>query len=153
MLVDSILNHYPKEKDYVIEILLDVQKEKEDNFISQEEVKKIAYYLDTTESHVCSVLSFYTLLSTKPRGKNIIQVCKDVPCYVRDDFNLLKTVKDFLGVNFNETTTDRIFTLETTACIGCCDEAPVMRINDRVYKNLTKDKAIKILKEYRGNDY
>ena len=147
MPVKEILSSYPKQKDYLLEILIDIDEKKENHFVSEEDITVIADYLGTKESHICSVMSFYTLLSTSPRGKYIIQICKDVPCYVNDTFNVIDTISEFLGIQVGETTKDRLFTLEFTACIGCCDEAPAMRINHQTYTNLTKGKVILILEE------
>jgi NADH-quinone oxidoreductase subunit E len=97
-------------------------------------------------------MSFYTLLSNEERGKYIIQVCKDVPCYLNDDFNLLETVTEFLGISLGETTKDKLFTVEYTACIGCCDDSPAMRINHETYTGLTKGKAITILEMYKEKE-
>lgn len=149
MILNEVLKKYPKEKDYLLEILIDVDKQKKDHYVSENEISRIADYLGTKESHICSVMSFYTLLSTKPRGKYIIQICKDVPCYLNDSFNVVDTVCDFLGIKIGETTEDKMFTVEHTACIGCCDDAPAMRINDQTYTGLTKGKVITILEEYK----
>lgn len=149
MQLSEVLKKYPKEKDYLLEILIDVDKVKTNHYVSEEEIGRIADYLGTKESHICSVMSFYTLLSTKPRGKYIIQICKDVPCYLNDSFNVKETVCDFLGVDVSKTTEDKLFTVEWTACIGCCDEAPAMRINEETYTNLSKGKVITILEEYK----
>lgn len=148
MPVQEILSNYPKQKDYLLEILIDIDQKKENHFVSEEEITVIADYLGTRESHVCSVMSFYTLLSTSPRGKYIIQICKDVPCYLNDSFNVLETVEKFLGIKMGETTEDKLFSIEFTACIGCCDEAPAMRINHKTYTNLSKGKVITLLEEY-----
>lgn len=149
MPVSEILSSYPKQKDYLLEILIDIDEKKVNHFVSEEEITQIANYLGTKESHICSVMSFYTLLSTSPRGKFIIQICKDVPCYLNDSFNVLETVENFLGVKLGETTADQLFTVEFTACIGCCDESPAMRINHQTYTNLTKGKVITLLEEYK----
>lgn len=149
MLLENILKKYPKEKDYLIEILIDVDKEKENHFVSENEISRIADYLNIKESHICSVMSFYTLLSTQPRGKYIIQICKDVPCYLNDSFNVKETVCEFLDINMGDITNDAMFSVEFTACIGCCDEAPAMKINDTVYTSLTKGKVITIIEEYK----
>ena len=149
MKLKEIFMRYPIEKDYLIEILLDVDENKDTHFITEEEISLIAKHLSIKESHVCSVMSFYTLLSTNPRGKYIIQICKDVPCYLNDAFNVLETVKDFLNLEMNGTTDDGLFSLEFTACIGCCDEAPAMRINHDTYTNLSKGKVITILEDYK----
>ena len=149
MILSEVLKKYPKEKDYLLEILIDVDKLKEDHYVSENEISRIADYLGTKESHICSVMSFYTLLSTEPRGKYIIQICKDVPCYLNDTFNIVDTVCDFLQIKMGETTEDKLFTVEFTACIGCCDDAPAMRINDTTYTGLSKGKVITILEEYK----
>jgi NADH:ubiquinone oxidoreductase subunit E len=147
--IQKVLQEYPKEQEYLIEILIDIDTQKHDHFISEWELEQVANYLQVKISHVCSVMSFYTLLSTEPRGRYIIQVCNSVPCYLNDDFNVLLTVEDILGIRCGQTTKDDVFTLETTACIGCCDEAPAMRINNQVYTNLTEDLVYDIIKQYK----
>jgi len=153
MMLQKILDSYPVSVDYLLEILIDVDKRKDNHFISEKEIEIISKHLGIKESHVCSVVSFYTLLSTTPRGKYIIQICKDVPCYLNDDFNVLKTVENELNIKVNDTTRNNRFTLEFTACIGCCDEAPAMRINDTIYTNLTKEKVVTIINDYKEGKY
>ena len=149
MELDNILAKYSKREDQLIEILLDYQASKDTNFISEKEIVYIANYLNITQSKVCSVMSFYTLLSTNPRGRHIIQVCTDVSCFVCDEINTLKILEHELMIKVNETTKDRMFTLEFTSCIGCCNEAPAMRVNDQTYTNLTEEKIIEILSDWR----
>ncbi len=149
MLLKDLLEKYPKKEDQLIEVLLAYQNEKNDHYISKEEITEIATYLGVPESKVCSVLSFYTFFSDKPRGKHIIQVCKDVPCYVASDFDVVKTLEKELGIRVNETTKNGQFTLELTSCLGCCESAPVMRIDDKIYTHLSADKIKAILSEYK----
>jgi len=149
MLLKEVLQKYPKKEDQLIEILLDYQAEKNNHYISKEEIVEIAAYLSIPESKVCSVLSFYTFFSNKPRGKHIIQVCKDIPCYVSSYVDVLKTIEKELGIRVNETTQNGQFTLEFTSCLGCCEAGPTMRINDKIYTHLTTDKIKAILSEYR----
>lgn len=148
-MIDEILTKYPQEENFLIEILLEYQKQKESKFLTEKEVKRIAEYLSLTESKVCSVVSFYTLLSTDYRGKNVIQVCRDVPCHLTDDTNILQTLKDELGIEVYETTKDKQFTLEFTSCLGCCNESPVMRINETVYTNLDSTMIKEIINKHR----
>src|SRR3989339_394638 len=149
MVLKDVLQKYAKTEDQLIEILLDYQMVKSNHYISKEEIIEIASYLSIPESKVCSVLSFYTFFSDKPRGKHIIQVCKDVPCYVSSDINGLKIIERELGIRVNETTPNQQFTLEYTSCLGCCEVGPAMRINDKIYTHLTADKIKAILSEYR----
>jgi len=150
MSLESILTKYPKEEAKLLEILLEYQEQKPDHSISEPEVAMIAHYLDITESKVTSVISFYTLLSLSPRGKHIIQVCHNVPCFVNDSPGILKTIEQILGIHLGETTQNRLFTLEGTSCLGCCDVSPAIRIDGKVYGNLTPEKVKTIISEYRG---
>lgn len=153
MPVKSIIKKYPNKQEYLLEMLIDIDELKKDHYVSEQEIAEIAQYLNLKESHVYSVMSFYTLLSTKPRGKYIIQICKDVPCYLNDSFNLMETVCDYLNVNVGETTENKLFTVEFTACLGCCDEAPAIRINKSMYTNLSKGKVITVLEDYEEGKY
>jgi NADH-quinone oxidoreductase subunit E len=150
MSLASILEKYPQAETHLLAILQEYQDQKDNHSISESEVKEIADYLGITESKVASVISFYTLLSLKPRGKHIIQVCQNVPCFVNDSPLILKTIEQILGIHLGETTPNNLFTLEGTSCLGCCDQAPVIRIDGKIYGNLTPDKVKAIISEYRG---
>ena len=153
MLLETVLDKYPATEDSLISILLEYQATKKDHFISEEEVRIIAKHLQITESKVCSVLSFYTLISEKPRGRHIIQVCKDVPCYLNDHKSVLTTLEQILGIVPGQTMTNQQFTLEYTSCLGICDKAPAMRIDGKTYTHLTPGKVKAIISEYRGKHH
>jgi NADH-quinone oxidoreductase subunit E len=148
-MLKEVLQKYSKQDDQLLEILLECQAVKSDHFISKEDITEIANYLGIPESKICSVLSFYTFFSDKPRGKYIIQVCKDIPCYISSEVDVLKIIEKELGIRVNETTTNKQFTLEFSSCLGCCEVGPAMRINDKIYSHLTTDKVKAILSEYR----
>jgi len=150
-MLENILKEYPRQEDYLIEVLLEYQKQKADRHIGEDEIRRIAEYLGVTESKVWSVITFYTFFSTRPRGENIIQICKDVPCYLNDGNTVQRTLEQLLGVQVGETTKNQKFTLEHTSCLGHCDGAPAIRINDKTYTNLSVDKLKAIISEYRGN--
>lgn len=146
----EILAKYPKEPDRLIEILLELQAEKDRTFVSEEEARDIARHLGVTESRVCAVLSFYSFFAQAPRGKHVIRVCKDVPCHVVDDFDVLRTIEELLGVKAGQTTPNHKFTIETSSCLGCCDKGPAMRIDGDLYTGLTAAKVREILADIRG---
>ncbi|HPJ23387.1 MAG TPA: NAD(P)H-dependent oxidoreductase subunit E [Bacillota bacterium] len=150
MLLNEILSKYPKEEEYLIEILLEYQTSKQNHYISPEDVTRISKHFDIPESQVCSVISFYTLLSMTPKGRYVVQVCHDVPCFVNDTTSIYDKLVEVLGVQDGETTPDNLFTLEITECLGCCNEAPAMRINDQVFTALTPAKVEKIIEDLRG---
>ncbi|MBI9008871.1 MAG: NAD(P)H-dependent oxidoreductase subunit E [Tenericutes bacterium] len=150
ILLNEILSKYPKEQEYLIEILLEYQTSKKNHYISSEDVASISKYLGVPESQVCSVISFYSLLSMKPKGKYVIQVCHDVPCFVNDSTSIYDKLVEILEINDGETTKDNLFTLEITECLGRCNEAPAMRVNNLVYVSLTPAKVEKIINDLRG---
>jgi NADH-quinone oxidoreductase subunit E len=151
MQLKKILQKYPKESEYLIEILLEYQQSKEKHFISSDDVLEISKYLDIPESQICSVISFYTLLSLKPKGKYVIQVCHDVPCFVNDATSIYDKLVDLLEIEDGETSKDNMFTLEITECIGCCNESPAMRVNEQVYTRLTPENVDRIIQDLRGD--
>ncbi|MFA5006572.1 MAG: NAD(P)H-dependent oxidoreductase subunit E [Candidatus Izemoplasmatales bacterium] len=146
----EILARTPKEPDRLIGILLELQAENDRTFVSEEEAREIARHLGVTESRVCAVLSFYSFFSQAPRGKHVIRVCKDVPCHVRDDFDVLRTIEELLGVKAGQTTANGKFTVETSSCLGCCDRGPAMRIDGELHAGLTAEKVRAILADIRG---
>ena len=150
MISKEILNKYPKKPEYLIELLLEYQATSENNYLPQEDVEKISKYLDVPESRICSVIAFYTLLSTEPRGKYVVQICKNIPCFVNGSLNILSKLQEILGVKEGETTKDKLFTLEITECLGMCNQSPSMRINNEVYGDLTPEKVEQIINDLRG---
>ncbi|HDM70823.1 MAG TPA: NAD(P)H-dependent oxidoreductase subunit E, partial [Thermotogales bacterium] len=90
--------------------------------------------------------------STKPKGKHIIRVCESLPCHVTGGREIVETLKKILGIDFGETTSDGLFTLETTGCLGLCGVSPVIMIDDEFYGDLTPEKVEEIIEEYRRGD-
>jgi len=150
MQISQIVKKHGATPDKLIAIMLECQENSNKSYLLSEDIAQIAKELNITESHVFSIASFYSLLSTEPRGRYIVQLCNDVPCYINGSMNLLKELETILNINVGETTIDKLFTIEFTSCLGCCEMAPVMQIGDRVYGNLTPQKLENILNEYRG---
>jgi len=148
----EICSKYAPTKDNLIYILHDIQDTHPQHYISEEAVSAISEYLSIPPNHIYGVLTFYTMYSTKPRGKNIIRLCESPPCYIKGSENILRKLKVLLGVDTGETSKDGQFTLELCACLGVCGNAPVMMINDNVYGDLTEDKVNEIIEKVRrGN--
>ncbi|HQO47063.1 MAG TPA: NADH-quinone oxidoreductase subunit NuoE, partial [Candidatus Cloacimonas sp.] len=141
---------YAPRKDNLIQILHEIQDQDPQHYISPEAVDIVAEYLKIPVNHIYGVLTFYTMYSTKPRGKNIIRLCESPPCYIKGSENMLRKMKILLGINVGETTKDGLFTLEFTSCLGVCGNAPVMMINDDVYGDLTEEKVEEIIEKIRG---
>jgi NADH:ubiquinone oxidoreductase subunit E len=104
--------------------------------------------LDLSTSEVYGVSTFYSFLSTKPLGKNVIRICKSVPCYLQGSRMIVQSIENEIGIKPGEATRDKKFSLELTNCIGACDQAPAMMVNQSLHGNLTPKKISRILKQY-----
>jgi len=148
----EICSKYAPDKDNLICILHEIQDSHPQHYISEEAVQTVAEYLDLPPNHIYGVLTFYTMYSTKPRGKNIIRLCESPPCYIKGSENILRKLRELLGVKTGETTKDGVFTLELCACLGVCGNAPVMMVNNDVYGDLTEERVEEIIARIRrGN--
>jgi len=146
----EICSKYAPEKDNLIYILHDIQDSHPQHYISEEAVQAVSEYLGVPANHIYGVLTFYSMYSTKARGKNIIRLCESPPCYIKGSDNILRKLKNLLNVKVGETTQDGLFTLELCACLGVCGNAPVMMINDDFYGDLTEEKIDEIIAGLRG---
>lgn len=138
---------YPYRAAACIDALKIVQRHR--GWVSDEAVEEIAAELDLSVDEVDSVATFYTRIYRRPVGRNIILVCDSVSCMVMGYESLYKHISDKLSVTFGETTEDGRFTLLPVSCLGDCDHAPALMINDELYNNLTVDKIDEILLKYR----
>lgn len=149
---EEIFGKYRPEKENLIYILHEIQDSHPQHYISEEAVHKVAEYINVQPSHIFGVLTFYTMFSTKPCGKNIIRLCESPPCFHRGSEKILRKLADLLQVRVGETTEDGLFTLELCACLGVCGNAPVMMINEDVYGNLTEERVEEIINTIKGGE-
>lgn len=149
MNIKDIINSIGNSKENIIPLLLKIEGIKQLKYITNDEIKIISKEMDIPESKILSILSFYTAISETPRGKYIIQVCSNVPCYVNGSVNILELFKKELGIDINETTSDKLFTLEYTSCIGCCTQSPAIRINGHIYGHMDEAKVKSIIAHYQ----
>jgi NADH:ubiquinone oxidoreductase subunit E len=138
-----------KKRDRVLILPLLKKEQKKAGYVSEKALKKISDETKTPISILYGVATFYSMLYTKPQGKNVIHVCTSPSCYVNGSTDVLKILKKELKLNPGKTTKDKKFTLYTTSCIGCCDEAPAMLVNGKVYGNLEEKKIKSIIKKHK----
>ena len=143
----EMLTHYPTKRSALVPTLLYAQDET--GFLSDEVIAELATRLDLTVLEVHNVISYYSMLTAKPRGKFQVQVCTNISCLVRGGEEILHHCAKKLGVGNKETTPDGLFTLEEVECIGACSWAPAAQVNYDFHENLTTEKMDKILDEYR----
>ncbi len=148
MEVETILSKYPRRKDYLLEILHDIQNQNPNTYIPHEAIQKVADHLNIKKAQVYGVIGYYSMFSDTPRGKYVIQVCASPVCNMMGSSNLLDFLKQKLNVEIGETTPDGLFTLETTECLGSCAVAPAMMVNQEMYGNLTPGIIENILEQY-----
>ena len=117
--------------------------------VSEGFIAELSQSLNIPMSEIYGVATFYSFLATKQLGKNVIRVCKSLPCFLKDSQMIIESVEKETGIKPGETTPDGKFSLQLTNCIGLCDQAPAMMINDDVYGNLTPDKIAQILEAYK----
>ena len=150
MEASEILKKYGAEHENMLGILHALQYNNPYNYLSENDMKAAAKYLNTTFSHVYGVATYYTMFSIKPRGRNIIRVCNSPVCHMEGSINIIDELKSALSINIGETTKDRLFTLELTECLGQCDNSPVMMINKDIFGDLNRERIEAILKEYKS---
>ncbi|MFC2104599.1 NAD(P)H-dependent oxidoreductase subunit E [Bacteroidota bacterium] len=145
----EILKQFEKKEGNLLNILHAFQNNNPQNNLNQDDLKEVANYLNITYSHVYGVASYYTMFSLKPRGKYIIRVCNSPVCNMEKSTELINEIGDLLAINVGETTPDKRFTLELSECLGRCDTAPGMMINDDVIGNLDLVNLNSIFEKYK----
>jgi NADH-quinone oxidoreductase subunit E len=143
----EMVPHYPTKRSALVPTLLYAQDEV--GFLSDAVIAELAERLDLTELEVRNVISYYSMLTTEPRGKFNVQVCTNISCLVRGGEEILRHCAKKLGVGNHGTTADGLFTLEEVECIGACSWAPAAQVNYDFHENLTTEKIDRVLDGYR----
>jgi NADH-quinone oxidoreductase subunit E len=145
---DQLVTLYPVKRSALVPMLLYAQDDI--GYVSDAVVTEVAQRLDLLELDVRNVLSYYSMLRTKPAGKYNVQVCTNISCMLRGGYEILDHCKSKLGIGHKEVTADKVFSLEEVECIGACCWAPAMQINYDFHDNLTTVKVDEILATYRA---
>jgi len=144
---DKLVTIYPLKRSALVPMLLYAQDEV--GYVSDAVVTEIAQRLDLLELDVRNVLSYYSMLRTKPAGKYNVQVCTNISCMLRGGYEILNHCKHKLGIGHKETTKDGVFSLEEVECIGACCWAPAIQIIYDFHENLTPQKVDALFQLYR----
>ncbi len=145
---DRMVTLYPVRRSALVPMLLYSQDEI--GYLSDEVIAEVALRIGITELDVRNVISYYSLLRTKPAGKYHIQVCTNISCMLRGGNELFAHCKKRLGIGNKETTPDKLFSLEEVECIGACSWAPAVQVNYDFHENLTPESMDKVLDSYRA---
>lgn len=144
--VNEAIQHYGATQDELIPILNEVNREI--GFLPGEALDEISKQLKLPKSQLFSVASFYRMLSTKPRGRHVIQFCENAPCHIAGGRQVWQALVDELHLDAEETSTDGKWSLITTSCLGICGVGPVMIIDDDIYGNVEPKSIPEILARY-----
>lgn len=143
--VNKAVQKFGNKRENLLPVLQAVVQE--EKYLSERAMIEIAKAFDISSAEVYGTASFYTFLDLKPRGENVIRVCKTITCYMKGKDEIIKTIEEYLNIKIGETTSDGKFSFLTTNCMGWCHKGPAMLINDKVFTELTPQKAISAIEE------
>lgn len=144
--IRRIRDEYPDPQSALLPALYLAQRDY-GGWLPQAAFDQVAEVMDLSPTRVASVASFYTMLNRKPVGRYLIQLCTNLSCSLLGAERLVDHISRKLGIGVGETTPDGQFTLLEVECLGSCDTAPMMQVNDRYYENLTEERIDHILEE------
>ena len=144
--IEHEITHLPDRQSAAIDALLIVQKHR--GWVSDESLYAIAKLLQMPAAELDGVATFYNLIFRQPVGRHVVMVCDSVSCYVMGGDGLAATISKRLGINFGETTPDDRFTLLPICCLGACDKAPTLMIDEDLVVDVTADSLDEILGRY-----
>lgn len=144
--IDRAISAVPYRKAACIEALKVVQTHR--GWISDESLRTVAGYLEMSVDDLDSVATFYNLIFRKPVGRHVILLCDSISCWVMGYEQLRERLRDHLGIDYGETTADGRYTLLPNPCLGTCDCAPALMIDNDLYRNVTPEMLESILSKY-----
>lgn len=142
-LVEEIIRHYPHKKAAIGDVLYLAQKHF--GYINPEVELYVAELLGLPAAYVHQVVTFYSMYLEKPVGKYLIMLCDNVSCMLCGAEDLLARIREKLEIAPGETTADGKFTLWSVECLGACELAPAVMINEKLHGNLTPEKLDRLL--------
>ena len=145
--IEAEVAHLPDRQSAAIEALQIVQAKR--GWISDESLSAIARLLDMSSAELDSIATFYNLIFRQPVGRHVVMVCDSVSCYVMGCDRVRQAVAEHLGVEPGQTTDDGRFTLLPIVCLGACDRAPVMMVDDELIGDVVADEVSKLLDPFK----
>jgi NADH-quinone oxidoreductase subunit E len=145
--IEAEFPHYEQKDAVSIDALKIIQRHR--GWVSDEGVQDVAEFLEMSPDELDSVATFYNLIFREPVGDHVILLCNSVTCWMLGYDALRERLSERLGIDLGETTPDGQFTLLPMVCLGTCDHAPAMMIDDDLHRDLTLDQLDDILAQYR----
>jgi NADH:ubiquinone oxidoreductase subunit E len=138
--------HTGAQRDALIPMLQEVQEAQ--GYLSREAIVRIGRHLALPASKIYGVATFYNQFRFQPKGRYHVQVCRGTACHVRGSAAVLATVQRILGIEPDQTSRDRLFSLEVVACVGACGLSPVICVNGEIHAGVTPESVRKLLAGY-----
>ncbi|MGH9377113.1 MAG: NADH-quinone oxidoreductase subunit NuoE [Terriglobia bacterium] len=145
--IEEELAHYPNKQAVCIDAMRIVQRHR--GWVSDESLHDIAGMLEMSIDELDSVASFYNLIFHKPVGRHVIMVCDSVSCWIMGYERLREQLMAKLGIKMGETTADGRFTLLPIVCLGACDHAPVMMVDEDLHQDIDPQNLNGALEKYK----
>jgi NADH-quinone oxidoreductase subunit E len=144
--IEAEMAHYPTKSAACVDAMKIVQRHR--RWVSDENVQDIAALLEMSPADVDGVATFYNLIFRKPVGRHVILVCDSVSCWIMGYESIREYLCAQLGIDLGETTPDGRFTLLPVGCLGACDHAPVLMVDNDLHHDLDPDKVTELLGKY-----
>jgi NADH-quinone oxidoreductase subunit E len=145
--IEGELAHYPTKRAVCIDAMKIVQRHR--GWVSDESLRDIGELLEMSAADLDGLATFYNLIFRKPVGRHVVMLCDSVSCWIMGYERMREHLISRLGIQFGETTPDNRFTLLPIVCLGACDHAPAMIVNNNLHGDLDRDKIDKLLEECR----
>ena len=150
--IELIKSKYPKERiQSAVMPLLYLAQKQNDNWLSSECIEKISETLNIPKIRVAEVASFYSMFNLKPVGKNLVQICRTSPCWLRGSNKITNAICNSTKCNINQTSDDGMFTVVEVECLGACSNGPMIQINDDFYEDLNEKNTKEIIENIKNN--
>jgi NADH-quinone oxidoreductase subunit E len=148
--IEAHSRHYPDRRAACIEALKIVQRHR--GWVSDEGITDVAEALQMSPTELEGVATFYNMIFRKPVGKHVVLLCDSVSCWIMGYGRLREHLTSRLGIGLGQTSTDGLFTLLPNVCLGACDHAPVMMVDDAHYQDLDPARIDEILAMYEQKE-
>jgi NADH-quinone oxidoreductase subunit E len=141
------VTHYPNPQAVSIDALRRVQRDQ--GWVSDEDLEDLAAFLEMTPDELDAVATFYNLIYRRPVGRHVIHVCDSVSCWLMGYEQVRQALEEVLGVTMGETTAEGRFTLLPIPCLGTCDHAPALMVDEDLHQDVSPDGLGEILDQYQ----
>lgn len=145
--IEAEFSHYPNKRAVSIDAMRIIQRHR--GWVSDESLRDLGELLDMTPDELDGVATFYSLVFRKPVGRHIVLICDSVSCWIMGYDKLRQRLTSRLGVNLGGTTADGRFTVLPIVCLGTCDHAPAMMVDNDLHRDVDSDKIDEILEKYK----